>query len=422
MLDVLYAQIMAEAPPSGYDTRRKTRGRGKVAMGNAGIWSKSFISLFIVNGIMWLVIQMVNVLVSLDADALGATSAEVGFVMSSFAITALVFKVFSAPAIDAFSRRALLAGSLVLLAAAFFIVGVTASVPMLVLARLLQGVSMAFSTTTCLAMATDSLPPERMGSGIGFFSVAQAAFSAVGPLVGLALAEALGYDATFLIAAGLMFASSFAAFLVKEPQRERRPFKLSPSNVFAKSTFLPAFLAMLLAVGFGNVMSFMALYGVECGIGNDIGLFFTVNALLMLLSRPLMGSLADRFGLVKVLIPSLICYAVTFLVVGSATTLPVLLFAAVLLAFGYGAAGPMIQTFCMKCVPPDRRGVGSSAYYIGVDVGNLIGPVIAGGIVGEVGYAPMWNLMIVPIAIAFALVLVFRGRIGAVERAALEKK
>lgn len=189
MPDVLYAQIMAEAFPSGYDTRRKTHGRG-VAMGNAGIWSKSFISLFIVNGIMWLVIQMVNVLVSLDADALGATSAEVGFVMSSFAITALVFKVFSAPAIDAFSRRALLAGSLVLLAVAFFIVGVTASVPMLVLARLLQGVSMAFSTTTCLAMATDSLPPERMGSGIGFFSVAQAAFSAVGPLVGLALAEA----------------------------------------------------------------------------------------------------------------------------------------------------------------------------------------------------------------------------------------
>ena len=391
-------------------------------MAGKGIWSKSFISLFIVNGIMWLVIQMVNVLVSLDADALGASSAEVGFVMSSFAITALVFKVFSAPAIDAFSRRALLAGSLVLLALSFFIVGVTASVPMLVVARLLQGVSMAFSTTTCLAMATDSLPPERMGSGIGFFSVAQAAFSAVGPMTGLALAEALGYDATFCIAAALMLASSFAAFLVKEPERERRPFKLSPSNVFAKSTLLPAFIAMLLAIGFGNVMSFMALYGVECGIGNDIGLFFTVNALLMLLSRPLMGSLADKHGLVKVLVPSLICYVATFLIIGAASTLPVLLVAAVLLAFGYGAAGPMIQTYCMKCVPPDRRGVGSSAYYIGVDIGNLIGPVVAGGIVGEVGYRPMWDLMVIPVIVAFALVLAFRKRIDSVERAVLEER
>ena len=82
----------------------------------------------------------------------------------------------------------------------------------------------------------------------------------------------------------------------------------------------------------------------------------------------------------------------------------------------------MIQTYCMKCVPPDRRGVGSSAYYIGVDIGNLIGPVVAGGIVGEIGYRPMWDLMVIPVVVAFALVLAFRKRIDSVERAVLEER
>ena len=53
-------------------------------------------------------------------------------------------------------------------------------------------------------------------------------------------------------------------------------------------------------------------------------------------------------------------------IISQAATLLVFLIAAVFSAFGYGAAGPMIQAYCIKSVPPDKRGVGSSAQAMGL--------------------------------------------------------
>lgn len=75
------------------------------------------------------------------------------------------------------------------------------TIVMLIVARLLQGCAMAFTTTACFAMATDTLPPDRISSGIGFFSMAQAACMAVGPMIGLQLASAFGYNAAFAVGA-----------------------------------------------------------------------------------------------------------------------------------------------------------------------------------------------------------------------------
>lgn len=389
-------------------------------MGGTGesIWSKTFISLFCVNGIISFGQTMMNVLISLYADSLGADASLVGFTVSVFAYSGLLLKLVSAPAIDAFSRKKLLFGSLLLLTLSYFLMFISSNIAMLICACLLQGAAMAFATTTCLTMATDTLPPERISSGIGFFSVAQAACMAVGPMIGLNFSSAFGYNSAFVLGAVMMTIAAFAVLIVKEPPHDKRPFRLSLSSMFAKETILPAALTFLLGTAFCNVNSFLALYAAERGVGDSIGWYFTVNALLMLVSRPLVGNLADRFGVVKVVLPSVCSFALSFFIISQATSLPVFLLAAAFSAFGYGAAGPMIQAYCMKCVPPERRGAGSSAYFIGMDLGNLVGPVIGGHVAGAVGYAAMWDVMIIPIALAFLLVLALRKHITAVDRGA----
>ena len=49
-------------------------------------------------------------------------------------------------------------------------------------------------------------------------------------------------------------------------------------------------------------------------------------------------------------------------------------------------------------------------------MGNLAGPVIAGNVAGAVGYQLMWDVMIIPIALAFAFVILFKKRIDAADR------
>lgn len=133
------------------------------------IWNAAFVGAFLANSMTSLGQQMMHVLVSLYADSLGATSTLVGFAVSAFAYTALGLRVISGPAIDAFSKKKLLAASVLVIATSYAMFAVSSNIALLIAGRLLQGVGVAFTTTCCLAMAADALPPNRLNTGIGFF-------------------------------------------------------------------------------------------------------------------------------------------------------------------------------------------------------------------------------------------------------------
>ena len=177
---------------------------------------------------------------------------------------------------------------------------------------------------------------------------------------------------------------------------------------------MPAILLFLLSGTFFTINSFLAIYGTDMGVVN-IGFFFTVYAGVLVFSRPLIGKMSDKYGLVKVTIPALFCFALSFFLSSIADDLFMFLLAAFVSAFGFGAAQPAIQTLCMKCVPSDRRGAASSTAFIGNDLGNMAGPVLAGYIVECAGYRVMWRAMILPIIAAFILLICFGRKITKVE-------
>ena len=160
--------------------------------GNAGIWNRTYTSVFLANSLLFLGMNTVNTLVAKYADYLGATATVVGIVSSLFALTALIFKVFSGPAIDAFNRRNILMLAILTISLSFFGFGISKNVTMLFAFRLLQGCGQAFTATCCLALAADALPPEKFGVGIGTFTLAQAVCQAIGPTVGLTLSKSIG--------------------------------------------------------------------------------------------------------------------------------------------------------------------------------------------------------------------------------------
>lgn len=380
----------------------------------ATIWNKNFISVFIANACMNMSQQMMNSLVAKYANHLGAAASVVGLVTSMFAVTALIFKIVSGPAIDAFNRKWILAGAMCIMATAYFGYSLSNSVPMLIASRLIQGTGQAFTATCCLALAADTLPPEKFGSGIGIFSMAQAAAQAIGPTVALTLVNAVGYNATFAIGGCIMLFAAFMATRVNTSKIEYKPFKITFDNVFAKEAVMPAVMLFFLAMTFCIINSFLIIFGGEQGVEN-IGYYFTVYAATLLVTRPMIGKLTDRFGLVKILIPALFCFAGSFMIISISDSLWMFLLAAFVAAFGYGACQPAIQTLCMKCVPVERRGAGSSTNYIGNDLGQLVGPIVAGALVESFGYASMWRLMTVPVGIAAVVALCFSGRIAEVE-------
>lgn len=380
------------------------------------ILNRCFIHIFLANSLMYLSQWMVNSLVAKYADHLGATAAMVGIVSSIFALTALLFKIVSGPALDTYNRRVILVIAMCIMGISYFGYSASSNMPMLVSFRLFQGCGQAFTATCCLALASDTLPPDKFGTGIGIFSLAQAVMQAIGPTVGLALMNCLGYHLTFIIAGSIMVVAAVLAAGVNVPYEKTRSFKISLDSIFAKEALLPAVLIFFLSTAFSVINSFLILFAGKQGIAGNIGLYFTVYACTLLFTRPLIGRLSDRFGMVRVAVPAMLCFALSFLVISISTNLGMILFAGFIAGFGYGACQPAIQTLCMKCVPQKRRGAASSSSYIGNDLGQLLGPNVAGSMILAFGYHAMWRFMTLFIVAALFLVIIYRKRIYLIER------
>lgn len=380
------------------------------------ILNRCFIHIFLANSLMYLSQWMVNSLVAKYADHLGATAAMVGIVSSIFALTALIFKIVSGPALDTYNRRVILVIAMCIMGISYFGYSASSNMPMLVSFRLFQGCGQAFTATCCLALASDTLPPDKFGTGIGIFSLAQAVMQAIGPTVGLALMNCLGYHLTFIIAGSIMVVAAVLAAGVNVPYEKTKSFKISLDSIFAKEALLPVVLIFFLSTAFSVINSFLILFAGKQGITGNIGLYFTVYACTLLFTRPLIGRLSDRFGMVRVAIPAMFCFALSFLVISISTSLEMILLAGFIAGFGYGACQPAIQTLCMKCVPKKRRGAASSSSYIGNDLGQLLGPNVAGSMILAFGYHAMWRFMTLFIVAALILVIIYRKKIYSIER------
>ncbi|MDR0469992.1 MAG: MFS transporter [Peptococcaceae bacterium] len=367
------------------------------------IWSKSFIILFFANMAFNMGLNMSNSLLSVYSYSLGASAATIGIVASSQGISAITLRFISAPIMDTYNRKYLVMFAALMMSIAFFGFSLATSIPVVIAFRLLQGAAMAFGNASCLAMVADLLPKDRYNSGLGYYSMAQVACSAVGPSVGLALSDWGGFRLTYTLTSCIMLLAAFLTFMIKLDFKKTKKLKFSFHNAIATESFLPVGIQIIQLLG-GSGMSFLIIYAREQGVTGNIGLYFTTSAITMLLTRPLIGRLTDKYGLVKIAIPASICNILSLLIVARATTLPILLTAAFVSAFGQGACQPALQALTMKTATPERRGAASSTNYIGMDIGTMVGPVIAGNVAQTYGYYTMWHVLVAPIiAGSFAL-------------------
>jgi MFS family permease len=372
------------------------------------IWKGPFLKVFIVNIMLSFGVFAMNTLSATFADYLGAKAMIVGLVSSLFALTAMIFKLFAAPAIDTLNRKHILMAAVAIIIVSFVGYIFSTTIPLLIISRLLTGVGLAFTTTTCLTIASDALPVERMSSGIGVFSLGSVICQAIAPTIGLKLVENQGYTFTFILLTVEMLAAFAVISTMKIEFTRNKMFYVSIRSVIAQEALLPTIILFLLNLTFSVVNAFLVLYATKQGINSNIGFFFTVYALSMLISRPIVGKLADKHGTVAILMPCALIFAASFLIISFATSLPLLLVAAFVSAFGYGGCFPVLLAACMTSVSPERRGAAISTGYIGLDLANLLGPVSAGLIIQSFGYTSMWRLMIIPILIGAAVSTIFR--------------
>jgi MFS family permease len=384
------------------------------------IWTKDFITIFILSFVMSMGQFMMNTLIPKYAYQLGGAASVAGMVTGIFAVTAIGIRPVAGPAMDYFKKNRMLSISIGLITLSFVVYGFARSIPMLVMARLIHGMGIGISAPLSLAIVSNILPRNKMASGLGVFSLGSVIATAVGPTIGLKLAGIIGYNNTFFICTGLMATCFFLSLRVRseEPTRAAR-FKISLNQIIAPEAILPTIVILFQIISFSSINAFIAIYGGLTGV-TDIGLYFMANALCLVFIRPLSGRFADKFGLDKLIIPGLFIFIGALILTSFCRTLPMFIVAGAVTALGFGLSEPMIQTMNMQLVPRERRGAAGNTNYMGIDVGMLIGPMLAGFVITNVkqatgnellGFSTMYRVMVIPTIIAIVIFLLNRKKL-----------
>jgi len=370
------------------------------------LWNKNFTILFIANVASMIGFQMINPNMAAYASSLGAAESALGAVTAMFSTAALVARPFSGKTADRMDNRKMIFISLLAITISLFAYNFADSMPLLLAARFAHGVLFGLNSTIVMTMASRVLPEERLGSGIGVFGIGQILSFSVGPYIGIYIADNMGYDWLFTIAATFsLIAAVLALFLssiktaVPGEVKAKEPFW---KTFFAPEAAGPCMIAFLTSTTYGAVNTFLVLHAKGRGV-EDIGLFFVINAIVLVSCRPVLSRIIDRVSMKLILYPSIICLIGSMIFVGFANSLAMFLTGAVLLGIGNGGAQPVMQAMCLKSVGFERRGAASGTYYIGLDLGNTFGPIVTGIVSSRFGYGNAFLSMIIPLAMSLVV-------------------
>lgn len=373
------------------------------------IWNRDFVILFIVNIIAFLGFQMLNPLMTKYALEVGMASSMLGLIAGAYATAALLSRPFAGYLTDRLNKKALMILSLFGLSVCFLGYMLVKDPNLLLLIRFLHGLFFGLNSTVTMTMASNALPASKLSSGLGFFSISGVVSMAIAPSIGIWIVGIWGYSHLFLICTGITFISlTLATGVSKGPNSSlNKGHTLSIHNLFSVEALIPATICVLVSCASGLCSSFMVLFGEARGI-KDIGLYFTVYAMTLLVIRPAVGKIADRVVPSHIGIPCCFSIIASMVTLWYAKNIYFILLAGVLFGIGYSML-PLLQSMCIKCVKPDRRGVASSTYYMGLDVGNALGPIIGGALSASIGYGNTFLSYSLPIVVAI-IILFFSNR------------
>lgn len=333
------------------------------------------------------------------ADVYGVSSDVVGLVLSCYVVAVLCIRPFAGFVADIFPRKRVYVISYMFFALLFSgYLLIKGDILQFILLRVLHGFAFGALNTTGNTLVIDVMPSSRRGEGLGYFGVTNNLGMAVGPMTGLFIISNLGYNLLFALALCASLVGVVAALFVLVKKRQPVPHD---GPLFSLDRFLliegvPASLAFfMLAIPYGMTSSYIAIYAAEIGIVNGAGLFFTMQAAGLIVSRLISGRQVDR-GLVTqtisrgmvIALVGIAAEALLAVVAGwSAVAANILYFvSALLVGYGFGTIFPAFNTLFINMAPNSRRATANATYLTGWDVGIGAG-MLLGGALSTGGYS-----------------------------------
>lgn len=351
------------------------------------LWNRPFIFAFSANFLMMFAFYLLMpTLPFYLSDAFEVNKAAIGMIMSVYIVAALAIRPFSGYFIDTLDRKKLYLAAYLIFTILFAWYGLTATLSIFIIIRVLHGFTFGVTTTASSTIAIDVLPASRRGEGIGYYGLSSNIAMAMGPMAGLFLMETFSYGGIFWSAFASGSIGFVAATMIKTPLKE--PVKSEPLSLdrFILIKAIPSGINLLMAaISYGLIISFGAVFGKEIGV-EKTGIFYTLLAVGIFISRFSTGKYLNKGYFKQIGITSLIILTFAYSSLAFTTAGWQYFSLAVFIGVGFGMLTPAFQTMTVNMAPHNKRGTANSTFFTSFDLG-VGGGMFFGGKISE-----LWDL------------------------------
>jgi MFS family permease len=256
---------------------------------NVRLWNSNYMKVWLANFMIFFSFMLLTPLLPIYLkETFDASKDTIGWVLSGYALTALIIRPFSGFFVDSFPRKKVLLLCYFLFFSFFAGYLVAGSLLLFGIVRTLHGAPMGAVTVANSTVAIDVLHPSRRAEGIGYYGLSNNIATAIAPAVALYLLHQTdNYDLLFWIAflvagAGLAINSTLK-LAPRELVRDRR--KISLDRFFLLKGWSEGLVMICHAFAYGIISTYIAIYGKEeLGITGGTGLFFALLSIWLIFS------------------------------------------------------------------------------------------------------------------------------------------
>ena len=355
---------------------------------------------------------------------LGADTVTIGIIFGSFSISLLIFSIPFGIISDRIGRQPFMVLGMLSLAATNAIFAVSGNFYILIIARLLQGMSGAATWSAGLAMLADTYESDeralRLGAAMSFMS----AGALFGPAAGGLLYDNFGYATTFIVPSVMACAVGLAALVIKEPAvlRVQVPFKEHISPLLkAPRVFVAIALAVVAgAATYGILEPYMPVYLLSSFSATPtiIGLTFGAMSFLSIIAQPFVGKLYNAYGPNKLISAGLVCSA--FVITGSVlmpslrTTAIIFSLLGATMGFALTPMLPLLSDLYGGKGDSNSKGLVYGVYNTLFSLGLAIGPLFGGLLIASYTFRDtVIGYSLILVVVGFAAFTVIRRTVTA---------
>ncbi|HUO85297.1 MAG TPA: MFS transporter, partial [Thermoanaerobaculia bacterium] len=341
---------------------------------------------------------------------LGGTKASAGLFLALYTYASAFTAPLTGTLADHLGRRRTLIFSALAFILFSLLYGVVTWLPLLIMIACIHGTFWSALLSASGAIITDIIPVSRRTEGLAYWGMAPTGAIAISPLVGIEVYRSGGWLVLCLGMAALSVVLTILAFRVRGGNEAKATAFPRIGQIVDWRVMLNAMTLFVMAFGYGGITSYVAMMSLERGI-HPPSLFFTVTAIVMILTRILFAPLGDRFGPEKLLYPSVVVVPFGFALLAFATSRHDVILAGILFGVGFGGAYPAFMTFVLGHAHPVRRAATFGSILWAMDTGIGTGSFALGLIIEKSGYTAAFmtavglSALAIPIFLATAPLL-----------------